>query len=376
MDAFFAAIEERDKPRLKGAPIVVGADPKDGRGRGVVSTANYKAREYGIHSAQPISEAWRLSEAAHGRGLPRAVFIGGNYRRYVEVSEAIMEYLRTEADAIEPASIDEAYIGMKFPISNFSANGACLPARQGSSFGGQFPKNLWEEAEIKAKKIKAHIKKEFGLTCSIGIGPNKLISKIAAGAQKPDGLTIVHAHQAQSFLHPQSVRIFPGVGPKMEEQLHRLHIYTVEDLSKFREDELTQRFGTWGTSLYKKARGIDESPIVEAYETKSTGEQETFEEDSLDAPFLVARLLSLSFAVGEGLRRKNLRGKTISLTVRFANFETMTRARTLSEPVADGKRIAEVALQLFMPFLDARENPQRRRIRLVGVRVEKLTGKK
>ena len=350
MDAFFAAIEERDKPRLKGKPIVVGADPKNGAGRGVVATANYKAREYGIHSAQPISQAWRRSEEAKARGLSEAVFIGGNHRHYSEASDEIMEYLRGTGDAFEQASIDEAYVEFKKDRGD-----------------------AWKFVKDKAEEIKKHIKKHFKLTCSIGVSTNKLVSKIAAGMEKPDGLTVVRPEVVQEFLNPQSVRVLPGVGPKMEEMLHKLHIYTIQELTTLSEEELAERFGKWGASLYRKARGISESPVVEDYEAKSVGEQETFEKDSLDPTFLVEKLTALGREVASRLTREGFKGKTISLTVRFNDFETLSRARTLSKSTNDPRIIVGEVLSLFMPFLDRRENRYKKLIRLLGVRVEHLS---
>jgi DNA polymerase IV (DinB-like DNA polymerase) len=282
MDAFFASVEERDKPRLRGLPIVVGADPKGGAGRGVVSTANYKAREYGIKSALPISEAWRRSEIAFREGKPRAIFLEGSYRRYSEVSEEIMNYLRSLGGTVEPASIDEAYVELK----------ATSDKRHGT----------WKYAEEKAKEIKEHIKKKQGLTCSIGIGPNKLISKIAAGMDKPDGLTVIYPELVEGFLDPLSVREIPGIGPKSGETLAQMGIKTIKDLRGVAEEKLHELFGKWGGEMFRKARGIDDSPLVEEREAKSIGEQETYERDTLDPNFLVGRLKELSASVAKRLK--------------------------------------------------------------------------
>jgi len=351
MDAFFAAVEERDKPRLKGQPIVVGADPKGGAGRGVVSTANYKAREYGIHSAQPISIAWRLSEEAARKGKPRAVFLEPDFKAYSRVSKAIMDYLRTKADILEQASIDEAYI-------------------EKSKFKNQNAK--WEEAISLAKEIKEHIKKAQQLTCSIGIGPNKLIAKIAAGRQKPDGLTIVKPEETQKFLDPLPVREIPGIGPKSEETLLKLGITTIKQLQQLQREQLSELFGKWGEDMHLKAQGIDESPVTAEYEAQSIGEQETYEKDTLDSNFLVNRIKELSKSVFVRVKEEGFLFRTISITVRFHDFETKTRAHTLDKPTADITALEHQALQLFLPFLDSRENPKKKLIRLFGMRVEKL----
>jgi DNA polymerase IV (DinB-like DNA polymerase) len=362
MDAFFASVEERDNPRLAGKPIVVGADPKNGFGRGVVSTANYAAREYGIRSALPISKAWQFSEAARARGLPPAVFVDGHYSKYGEVSARIMEVLRRYTDHVEQASVDEAY----FDLSTM----------------GTSITDPYERAREIAFKIKNEIKMKENLTATVGIGPNKLIAKIASDVQKPDGLTVVRAEDAERFLEPMSLRKIPGVGPKAEEKFKRLGMVTVGEARRLSLAELRELMGKWGMDLYEKLRGRSETPLVEEWEAKSIGEQETFERDASDPEFLRARLAAISRDVYERFARSGFRNfRTIAITVRFADFETKTRATTLTGGVGlDGVNSNTVALEtiqfhalrLFLPFLDARENPRRKAFRLLGVRIEKL----
>lgn len=348
MDAFFAAIEERDNPRFKGRPIVVGSDPEGGKGRGVVSTANYAARKYGIHSALPISAAWRLSEEAKRKGLPPAVFTGGHMDRYGAASNEIMKIVRGFAPLAEEASIDEAYIDL--------------------SFAGTFKK-----AEQLCKKIKKEIEKREKLTCSIGLGPNKLIAKIASDMQKPDGLTVVSADKAEAFLEPLNIRKIPGIGPKTEIALNKMGIRTVKDLKTLPLSKIKGLMGKWGEDLYRKARGIDDSPVSNEYEAKSIGEQETFHEDSRDPNFMVDRIRELSSGVIKRLGRSDFANyRAIGITVRFSDFETKTRAKTLTMPASDAKTLEFEALRLFLPFLDKRENPKQKAIRLVGVKIEKL----
>lgn len=348
MDAFFAAIEERDHPDLKGRPLVVGADPAGGQGRGVVSTANYPARVYGIHSAMPISTAWKLAEAARRRGQPATVFTRGNYSRYREVSDRIMAILHHYAPVVEPAGIDEAYFDL--------------------SFTGSF-----EQAVSLARQLKAEILATQRLTASIGLGPNKLIAKIASDFQKPDGLTVVTQAAAEDFLAPLPVRKIPGIGPKTEKYLTRLGIKTVQDLKKFTPEELHDRFGTWGPELYERIRGRHDSPLVTEWEPKSVGEQETFAKDTKDLDFIFSRLWALCREVH---RRFTAGGfhtyRTVVVTVRFADFETFTRSHTRPEPATTLRTLTAAAMQLFLPFLDRRENPRGKLIRLIGVRVEKL----
>ena len=348
MDAFFAAVEERNRPRLKGKPIVVGSDPEDGRGRGVVSTANYKARAYGIHSAMPISKAWELSEKAKKEGKPSTVFIGGSFRRYSEVSEKIFKIVGKYASSFEQSSVDESYLDL--------------------SFTGNY-----EEAEKLARKIQKEIKFKEKLTCSIGIGPNKLIAKIASDIKKPEGLTVIKVEDVENFIEPLPIRKIPGIGPKTEVLLNKKGIKTVKDIKKFPVQELKSLLGKWGTVLYEKARGRDDLPIARFEIAKSIGEQETFQKDSLDFNFITDRMKILSESIFKNFQKSGFKTfKTVIVTVRLSNFETKNRSHTLSEPANDLKTFKFEAIKLLYPFFDKRENPTKKKIRLIGVRVEKI----
>lgn len=348
MDAFYAAIEERDTPAFRGRPLVVGADPAQGRGRGVVSTANYRAREYGIHSATPISMAWRLSEEARRRGQPPVTFVSVDRRKYASVSEAVMTIARRAIPVLEQASIDEAYGDV--------------------SSAGSF-----EAAAELCRSIKAAIFAEERLTASVGIGPNKLIAKIASGIHKPDGFTVVPEGEAETFLAPLSVRAIPGIGPKTEAMLTAQHIRLVEELKRLSLTDMEARFGKRGLEWYAKIRAQDDSPVEEPGEPKSISEQETFDEDTLDSQALVERLSQLGDGVFARLAQEGFDAcRTVALTVRFADFTTVTRAHTFPDLVRDVAVLRRELLKLLLPFLDRRENPRRQRIRLLGVRVEKL----
>jgi DNA polymerase IV (DinB-like DNA polymerase) len=348
MDAFFAAVEELDQPELRGQPVVVGADPAGGRGRGVVATANYPARQYGIHSALPISRAWKLAEAARRRGLPATVFVRGRHRRYSEVSARLMAILHRLAPVVEEASIDEAYFDL--------------------SFAGSF-----EAATEICRKIKQEIKVSEHLTASIGLGPNKLIAKIASDFQKPDGLTVVSAQEAEDFLAPLPVRKIPGIGPKTEKFLAGQGIKLVRDLKGFSAEELQEMFGKWGPELFERIRGRHFSPLVTEWEPKSVGEQETFAQDTLDLNFIFTRLWLMCREVFRRVRAEGFSSyRTVVVTVRFADFDTKSRSHTLPAPSDSPRLLRFEAMKLLMPFLDRRENPKHKRIRLIGVRVEKL----
>ncbi len=348
MDAFYASVEARYNPDLRDKPVVVGADPKGGHGRGVVTAASYAARRYGIRSATPISRAWRLAEAARRRGEPETVFIRDNRKLYAEVSGRIMAILAPHADAFEEASIDEAYLDL--------------------SSRGSF-----EAASEHARALKREIGEREELTCSVGIGPNKLVAKIASDFEKPEGLTVVEPARVQDFLDPLPIRVIPGIGPKTEHALHERGIRTVRDLRGVERLQLVGWFGRWGEYLQAKARGISDDPVSNEWEPKSVGEQETFEADTLDAAFILERVRELAREVFARLERQGLRAfRTVTVTVRFTNFRTHTRSHTPREPLTSEDALYDGAVRLLLPFLDDRENPRQKKLRLIGVRAEKL----
>jgi len=348
MDAFYAAVEERRAPELRGQPIVIGADPKGGQGRGVVATASYAARNYGIRSAMPINRAWRLAEAARRRGEPATVFLRGDHALYREVSGRIMALAAAGADAFEEASIDEAYLDIS-SVEDF------------------------QRAEAHARSVKALILEREGLTGSVGIGPNKLVAKIASDFRKPDGLTVVPPGAVQAFLDPLSVRKIPGIGPKSEVLLRARGIQTIAELRALEPARLAEWFGKWGEEMHERARGISESPVSNEWERKSVGEQETFERDTLEAPFILERARVLAGGVFERMLADGFRGfRTVTVTVRFENFVTVSRSLTAGDPLATLEALGATAHRLLAPFFDERENPRGRKIRLIGVRVEKL----
>jgi DNA polymerase IV (DinB-like DNA polymerase) len=348
MDAFYAAVEERRDPTLRGRPIVVGADPKGGAGRGVVTTASYAARKYGIRSALPISRAWRLAEAARRRGEPEAVFLRGDHALYRQVSARIMAIAARGSDAFEEASIDEAYLDL-------------------SSLGD------FASAAAHTRALKAEILEAEGLTCSAGIGPNKLVAKIASDFRKPDGLTLVSPEAVQAFLDPLPIRRLPGIGPKSEGVLHGRGIWTIAQLRALERALLREWFGRWGEEMSERARGLSDDPVSNEWERKSVGEQETFERDTLESSAVLARARALSAGVFERLRADGFAGfRTVTVTVRFSNFVTRNRSRTAESPLTTHAALDALAHELLLPFFDERENPRGRKIRLIGVRAEKL----
>jgi DNA polymerase IV (DinB-like DNA polymerase) len=352
MDAFYAAVEERLNPALRDLPVVVGADPKEGKGRGVVTTANYRARKFGIRSALPISRAWRFAETARRRGELATVFIQPNMPLYRAVSGRIMQILQRYADAFEEASIDEAYLDVS-SLENFAA------------------------ARERMTRLKGEIRDREELGCSVGIAPNKLIAKIASDRQKPDGLTVIEAEQIADFLNPLPIRVIPGIGPKSEHLLHEKNLRTVEDLSQVPESALVEWIGQWGERLFEKVRGVDDSEVSNEWTRKSLGEQETFEEDTRNQSIVTERLDRMAERMIAKLTAKEFKGfRTVTLTVRFGDFQTSNRSRSLKGGIRIDddalRRLKEAALSLILPFFDARENPCGKAFRLIGLRVERL----
>jgi DNA polymerase IV (DinB-like DNA polymerase) len=352
MDAFYAGVEEHLNPALRDLPVAVGADPKEGKGRGVVTTANYRARKYGIRSALPISRAWRFAEAARRRGELATVFIQPNMPMYREVSGRIMQVLEQYADALEEASIDEAYLDVSSREDFYAATEQMI-------------------------RLKAEIREREGLGCSVGIGPNKLIAKIASGHRKPDGLTVIQPADVESFLNPLPIRVIPGIGPKSENFLHERNFRSIEDLRQVSETTLVEWFGKWGQRLFEKVRGIDDSEVSNEWTRKSLGEQETFEEDTGSQSIVLERLDLMAERIISKLSGKEFKGfRTVTLTIRFGDFQTANRSRTIKSGIRVGddalRRLKEEALSLILPFFDNRENPRRKAFRLIGLRVEKL----
>ncbi|MEM4248600.1 MAG: DNA polymerase IV [Candidatus Nanoarchaeia archaeon] len=336
LDYFYAQVEEVLNPELKGKPVVVGADPKKGRGRGVVSTCNYEARKYGIHSGMPISIAYRK--------CLNCIFLPVNMDLYVEVSARIMSIFRKYADEFELGGIDECYLNVSEKCKNY------------------------KQAEELALKIKSELKQKEKLTCSIGIGPNKLIAKIAAGRQKPDGLTTVKPEQVKEFLRKLSVRELIGVGPKTEAVLNQMSIFTIGQLAKISKSDLIGMFGKFGSVLYDEARGIDESPLVEEWEAKSMGRQVTFEKDTKDKKLVLDKLSEIVSDTIKQLGEEKLSYKTITVKVRYEDFYTTSRAETLKTPHRDEKTAQEKAKELIEIFLH-----DERRIRLIGFSLSNLS---
>ena len=336
MDAFYAAVEERENPALRGKPVVVGSEPKEGRGRGVVATANYAARRYGIGSAMPISEAWRR--------CPSAVYLRPRMRLYAEVSHQIRTIFERFTDLIEPISIDEAFLDVK--------------ASQ----------RLYGDAAAIAVRIKNAIREEEGLTASIGCAASKFVAKIASDLDKPDGLVIVESGTETEFLAPLPIRRLWGAGPKALERFRRLGCVTIGDAAALERNALVLAFGdSLGDRFHRLSRGIDDRPVQPDHVRKSLGKETTFGEDVADRKVVERTLLELTEQVAASLRRKQLAGATVTVKLRWEGFQTVTRQRTLKEPANTVEKIWPVARKL----LRSADRP-RLKVRLVGVTLSAL----
>ncbi len=336
MDHFFSAVEEREHPEFKGKPVVVGADPLKGDGRGVVKTCNYEAREFGIHSGMPISMAWRL--------CPNAVYIRGNYQLYKEVSRKIMAILRKYSEKLQQWGLDEAFLDVSSEVRDF------------------------EEAVKLATSIKHEILWKERLTCSIGIAPNKLVAKIASDYKKPDGLTVVPEETVKSFLAPLPVRKMLWVGKKTESRLNAMGIRTISDLAFFDVSVLVERFGVMGSRYHQYAHGIYESEVGgRKGMRKSMGHERTFSTDTNNYDLIFQRLDDLCQRVHQRAVRRNLLFKTVTVKIRFHNFETHTHGKTLPLFTNRLQDLQKAVKKLAQDYLHGNE-----KIRLVGVRVSNL----
>ena len=330
MDAFFASIEERDNPELIGKPVVIARNPLETGGRGVVSTANYIARTYGIHSAMSAKEAYEL--------CPKAIFISGNYEHYKSVSHQIHDIFHRYTDEVEGMALDEAYLDVT--VNKIGATSAVKIA----------------------KMIQHDIFNELHLTSSAGVSYNKFLAKIASDIKKPRGLTLIEPDKAIPFLSELSVGEFYGVGTKTAEKLEKIGIKTGQDIQNMSPQRLADLFGVFGWELYLKANGIHNSPVKPNRVRKSIGKEKTYGKLLyLDAD-IEAELEKLAERVAQNLQDKKLKGHIIVLKIRFADFTTLTKRLSLVEKVDDSKTIATSAIRLLNSI-----NLQGKGVRLLGI---------
>lgn len=336
MDAFFAAVEEKRHPELTGKPLVIGGSG-DPTKRGVVSTASYEARKFGIHSAMPLKTAYEL--------CPHAVFLPVDYEAYSRESQKIKNILRRFTTVVEDVGIDEAFLDIS---------------------------GIGKHSEEIAKKIKKEIKEETGLTASIGIAPNKLLAKIGSDMDKPDGLTIILPGDIERVLKPLPVRKLWGIGPKTEKYLKDMGIETIGALASLPLETLTDRFGpSYGTYLYQASKGIDDSPLITHWEPKSISRETTFQKDISNWQTIAKTLAELTKEVVADMKDSSFKARTVTVKIRFSDFETLTRAHTLSQSTDSEEEIRKTA------FSCLKRVELKKKVRLIGVRASHLekTGK-
>lgn len=330
MDAFFASVEQRDHPEYAGKPVIVG-----GLGaRGVVSTASYEARRFGVHSAMSMHEARRL--------CPQAVFLVPDIHRYQAVSHSIHEIFRSFSPLIEPLSLDEAFLDIS---------------------GMQL---LFTSPVALAKQLKATIRTELNLVASVGLAPNKFLAKIASDMRKPDGLQVIeYGKEAAAIAHLSVDKIW-GVGKVTLPQLRQLGLFTIGDVAKADTALLEQTFGVFGREMQQLARGIDTRPVVVQQAAQSIGRETTFEQDWVDEEAILTHLFALTEQVGWKLRQAGLGARRVTLKIRYPSFETVTRSKTLPQVISLDDDIFQVGQALFLAL------PQREPIRLLGISVSHL----
>jgi len=328
MDAFYASVEQRDNPELRGKAIAVGGSP-EGRG-GVVATASYEARKFGVRSAMPSKKALQL--------CPHIIFIRPRFAAYKEVSQKIREIFRRYTDLIEPLSLDEAYLDVT-----------------------QDKQNIGSAIDV-AKLIKQAIKDELQLTASAGVSINKFVAKIASDMNKPDGLTFIGPSSIESFMEKLAVEKFFGVGKVTGDKMKRMGLFTGADLKKLPEGEMVKHFGKVGRFYYQIARGIDNREVQPNRETKSIGAEDTFPYDLTEVGEMNAELDKLSQTVANRVQSYQLKGRTITLKIKYSDFRQITRNYSVTEPVNDFITISGAAKKLLLAT-----EPEDKRIRLLGV---------
>lgn len=328
MDAFYASVEQRDFPEYRGKPIAVGGSP-EGRG-GVVATASYEARKYGIRSAMPSKRALQL--------CPDVIFIRPRFAAYKEVSQQVRDIFRRYTDLIEPLSLDEAYLDVTEDKQHIGS------------------------AIAIARQIKQAIREELQLTASAGVSVNKFVAKIASDMQKPDGLTFIAPEQVEDFMEKLPVEKFFGVGKVTADKMKRMGLHTGADLKKLTENNLVQLFGKTGHFYYRIVRGIDEREVQPHRETKSLGAEDTFPHDLTTVEEMNLELDKIALTVAGRLEKYQLRGRTITLKIKYSDFRQITRNQSFPLPVGDLATIAATAKQLLL-----KTDPADVKIRLLGI---------
>jgi DNA polymerase IV (DinB-like DNA polymerase) len=323
----------RDNPKLRNKPVIIGADPKKGKGRGVVSTCSYEAREFGIHSALPISQAYKL--------CPHGIYLRPNHKKYKQVSTQVMEIISNYSELFQQVSIDEAYLDISEKCENF------------------------QEATQIAESIREEVKDKIGVTLSIGCSSTKSIAKIASDHNKPDGICVVPPEEIKDFLKKMHITKIPGIGKKTKKYFYKEGIRIIGDLMEFSLHQLMKMFGKHGKWIWKVINGRDKRRVKEFDEgRKSISKERTFYEDTKNFDKILEKLEEINEKIHYMLVKEKISYRTITLKIRFEDFETYTRSKSISYPICNKETVLETILELYKEFSD-----NNKKIRLIGIKL-------
>ncbi len=336
LDCFFAAVEIRDNPEYRGRPVIIGADPKKGKGRGVVATCNYEARKFGLHSAMPISQAYRK--------CPDGIYLRPNGEKYIKVSKNVMEILKSYSEDFQIVGTDEAYLDLTEIVKNF------------------------KDSEKIAKKIQNEIIKKIGITISIGIAPTKSLAKIASDEKKPNGITIVKPDQISAFLREMEITRIPGIGKKSKHYYNKKGIMKIGDIIDIPLHQMIKLFGKNGKWIWKIVNGLDNRKVKEFNEErKSISAERTFFTDTNNFNEIISKFEEINKRIHNTITKHQITYKTITLKIRFEGFQTFTRSKTLPFHIKDEKYVLRVILDLFKEF-----SKNNKKVRLIGIKLSNL----
>jgi DNA polymerase IV (DinB-like DNA polymerase) len=336
LDCFFAAVEERDNPDYIGKPIIIGADPKDGKGRGVVSTCNYEARKFGLHSAMPISQAYKR--------CPHGTYLHPNFEKYHKTSKEVMEILNFYSDKFQQVSIDEAYLDVSDKCKDYK-----------------------EVREI-VEKLKDEVKKILGITISVGCAPTKSIAKIASDFNKPNGITIVKPNEVKQFLQNLDITRIPGIGKKTKIYYNKKGIKTIGDIINQTLPKMKKLFGKNGEWVWNVANGFDNREVKEYHgDRKSISKERTFYEDTDDLNLILSKLEEINNRIHKNVIKNKIYYKTVTLKIRLEGFLTYTRSKSFIHHVQDKNQVLKVIIELLNQF-----STVNKKVRLVGIRLSNL----
>ncbi len=332
IDCFYASVEARDNPSYKGIPLIIGADPKAGKGRGVVLTASYEARKFGLHSGMPISRAYRL--------CPQGTYVRPIFKKYLAASKEVMKIISKYSTEFQRVGLDEAYIDI--------SNTCFLP----------------EDVKETAEKIQREVYKKVGITCSIGCAPTKSLAKIATDFHKPNGITLIEPNKTIDFLKDMDISCISGVGKKTKYFFYNKGVNTIGDLLEMPTPKIKALFGSLGLWVWKVAHGLDLRPVKEFHERKSISKERTFYSDTSDYNTIVSTFEKIADKLTKKLRKHGFSYRTVSIKVRFEGYITYIRSKTLAYPTNDKKNVLEVVFDLYNEFSE-----YKKKVRLIGVKL-------